>query len=279
MRPDGGAWRTGSSSAPARTDEVPERLRAIAVIPARYASSRLPGKPLLAETGRPLIHHVVEQVRQARRLAAVLVATDDPRIARACAPLGIEAVMTPVDCPSGTDRVACVARARLSPDDLVINVQGDEPELPPAWIDTLIALMAEDDAPLGTLAARSHDAQSFHSPHAVKAVADARGRALYFSRAPIPYDRETGGMPRDGFLHHIGIYAYRQRALLALAGLPPSPLEQLERLEQLRALERGFAIRVGIVQGPVPGGIDTPEDYAAFVRRMRQARGASADSG
>jgi 3-deoxy-manno-octulosonate cytidylyltransferase (CMP-KDO synthetase) len=248
-------------------------VRAIAVIPARYAAARLPGKPLLCETGRPLIQHVVEAVRQAASLADVIVATDDERIASACRGFGARVQMTPADCPSGTDRVACVAREIDC--DLVVNVQGDEPELPAAWIDHLVALMDAGDAPMGTLAVRSRDEVEFESPHVVKAVVDPDGRALYFSRAPMPHDRETGGMPTNGFLRHLGIYAYRPEALEAITRLAPSPLEQIERLEQLRALENGYAIRVGEVEGAAPGGIDTPGQYAAFVARFRSHRGGN----
>ncbi|RME73634.1 MAG: 3-deoxy-manno-octulosonate cytidylyltransferase [Planctomycetota bacterium] len=247
-------------------------MRTVAVVPARYAASRLPGKPLLAETGRALVLHVVDRVAQARTIDEILVATDDERIARVCAEAGVRAAMTSPACASGTDRVAEVAQ-RLSC-DLVVNVQGDEPELPPGWIDALVQRMAHDDAPIGTVAVRSHDPAAFVAPHVVKVVCDPRGRALYFSRAPVPFDRERAGMPADGFLHHAGLYAYRPEVLAQLAALAPSRSERIERLEQLRALENGYPIVVVEVPGPAVGGIDTPEQYAGFVARTAAGRRA-----
>ncbi len=241
-------------------------MRVICVIPARYASERLPGKPLLDRTGKPLIQHVVDALSGARGLDEIIVATDDERIRNACERFGARAVMTSSGCRSGTDRVAEVVASLAC--DLVVNVQGDEPELPPAWVEALIEAMAHSDAPTGTVAVRCCDEAAFESPHVVKLVCDRNGFARYFSRAPIPYDRDTGGMPPRGFLHHVGIYAYRPDALAAIAGLPPSPLERTERLEQLRVLENGYAMKVVMVEGSVPGGIDTPEQYAAFVARI-----------
>jgi 3-deoxy-manno-octulosonate cytidylyltransferase (CMP-KDO synthetase) len=243
-------------------------LRAVAIIPARFASSRFPGKPLARETGKYLIEHVFERVRAARRLERVVVATDDDRIAAACREFGAEVAMTPADCPSGTDRCAHVAAG--IPCDIVVNVQGDEPEIDPAAIDALVDLMAGTDAPMGTLAFESADEAAFRSPAVVKVVRDARGRALYFSRAPIPHARERGGAP-ERFLWHVGIYAYRRDFLLEYARMPVSPLETAEALEQLRALEAGHAIAVGVAPGRW-GGIDTPEQYADFVARTRRAR-------
>lgn len=240
-------------------------LRAVVVIPARYASTRFPGKPLARETGKYLIQHVWERVREARRAARAIVATDDERIAAACREFGAEAAMTPADCPSGTDRCARVAAGLDC--DVVVNVQGDEPEVDPQNVDALVALMERTDAPMGTLAAASDDAGAFRSPHVVKVVRDARGQALYFSRAPVPWPRE-GGPTR--FLWHVGMYAYRREFLKVLAGIPPSPLELIEALEQLRVLEAGYAIAVGDAVGRA-GGIDTPEQYGEFVKRYRAA--------
>ena len=238
-------------------------MKAVAIIPARYASTRLPGKPLLAETGMPLIGHVVEAAARADRLDAVYVATDDERIREAVEAFGGRAVMTRADHASGTDRLAEAAEALgLADDDIVVNVQGDEPEIDPGYIDRLVGLLVESGAPMATLAAPL-DAEAAASPNHVKVVLAADGTALYFSRARIPYDRDGAGAD---YLLHMGIYAYRKRFLAAFAALAPTPLERTERLEQLRALENGHRIAVGVVPAAAPG-IDTPDDYAAFVRR------------
>ncbi len=241
-------------------------MAAIAIIPARYASTRLPGKPLLAETGRPMIQHVVEAVGRARRIQRVVVATDDDRIATAVTAFGGLAVMTRKDHPCGTDRINEAADKLGAGDgDIVVNVQGDEPEMPPACIDTLVELLADSQDPMATLATPMAAAQA-GDPNKVKVVRDSAGRALYFSRAAIPHDRD--GTARPGYLLHLGIYAYRRAFLRLFASLPPTPAEQAEKLEQLRALEHGHHILVGVVD--YHGcGIDTPEDYAAFVRKMR----------
>jgi 3-deoxy-manno-octulosonate cytidylyltransferase (CMP-KDO synthetase) len=248
-------------------------MRCAIVIPARYASSRLPGKPLLRETGKYLVQHVYEQALQARRAEEVLVATDDPRIAAAVAGFGGRAVLTRRDHPSGTDRVAEVAR-RLDA-DVVINLQGDEPLVDPAALDLLPALLERDgDADVATLAVPLASAEQWHNPNCVKVVCDAAGRALYFSRSPIPYVRDgrpdfAARPPR--FLQHLGVYAYRRPFLLALASLPPEPLEQLEKLEQLRVLALGRRIQVGVVRQAAIG-VDTYEDYERFVHAYRQRR-------
>jgi 3-deoxy-manno-octulosonate cytidylyltransferase (CMP-KDO synthetase) len=242
-------------------------LRAVAIIPARWASTRFPGKPLARETGKYLVEHVWERVRAAKRVERVIVATDDERIAAACREFGAEWAMTPADCPSGTDRCARVAAGLDC--DLVVNVQGDEPELDPRNVDALVALLERTDAPMATLALASGDEAAFLSPHVVKVVRDLRGNALYFSRAPIPHARD--GALTLSFLWHVGIYAYRRDFLAVLAALPPSPLERTEQLEQLRVLEAGHAIAVGGAVGRA-GGIDTPEQYREFVARSREAR-------
>jgi 3-deoxy-manno-octulosonate cytidylyltransferase (CMP-KDO synthetase) len=242
----------------------------VAVIPARFASTRLPGKPLLAETGRPLIQHVVDAARRATRLTRVIVATDDPRIAEAVARFGGEAVLTRADHPSGTDRVAEVAAA-LPDAAIIVNLQGDEPEVSGDTLDQVVRLLEDDpEAPMATLATPIHDIETYHDPSCVKVVSSRQGRALYFSRSPIPHHRD--GLPEDrgtplGYLH-LGLYAYRRDFLLRLAALPPSPLESAEKLEQLRVLESGQPIALGIVDEPSVG-IDTPEDYRRFVARWR----------
>jgi 3-deoxy-manno-octulosonate cytidylyltransferase (CMP-KDO synthetase) len=252
------------------------------VIPARYASTRLPGKPLRALAGRPMIEHVWRRAA-ASGAAEVIVATDDPRIAAACANFGAHVAMTDPSHPSGTDRLAEVARARgWAPDDVVVNVQGDEPLLPSANVAQVASLLLEDPgAALSTLATPIGSLHEFLDPNVVKVVADGRGRALYFSRAPIPWQRDTApaGLGSQsswaGALRHVGLYAYRCAALLRMAALAPSPLEQAERLEQLRALESGLNIRVAVaVQVPGPG-VDTEADLVAAEAAIA-AGGASA---
>lgn len=261
-------------------------MRVVAVLPARYASTRLPGKPLLAETGKPLIQHVWEQVRRARRVEHVLVATDDPRIAEAVARFGGQAVMTRPDHPSGTDRIAEVAVGLMDKADLIVNVQGDEPEIEPECIDQLIDLHAAAGCDVATLACPFppgclEGPGSPADPNAVKVVlapadwwqagqSEPAGLAVYFSRSLIPYPRDTDGTVAcaESFLLHLGIYAYTPRMVLEYAGWPVGQLERVEKLEQLRLLERGRRIAVGIVPRAAPG-IDTPADYAAFAARVR----------
>jgi 3-deoxy-manno-octulosonate cytidylyltransferase (CMP-KDO synthetase) len=252
-------------------------VRTVVVIPARFASTRLPGKPLLRETGKYLVQHCYEQAKQAAAPAAVIVATDDDRIRAAVESFGGTAVMTRPDHPSGTDRVAEVA-ATLDA-DAVINLQGDEPLFDPAAIDLLAELVADPAADVATLATPIRDRETYHSPHVVKVVCDDRGRALYFSRSPVPHyrdgDPDFAADPPPA-LQHLGVYAYRRDVLLKLAAAPPHPLERAEKLEQLRVLGTGGTIRVGVV-ARAHRGIDTPDDYAAFVAfcRSDQSRRAA----
>jgi 3-deoxy-manno-octulosonate cytidylyltransferase (CMP-KDO synthetase) len=240
-------------------------MNATAIIPARYASTRLPGKPLLARTGKPLIQHVVEAVRQARRIGRVIVATDDERIRAAVEAFGGQAVMTRADHRSGSDRLAeAAAILGLGDDEIVVNVQGDEPEIPAAAIDRVVGLVAGSQAPMATLVTPL-SAEEACDPNRVKAVLGRDGRALYFSRARIPFDRDGAGGAR--YLLHLGIYAYRVAFLKRFTALPPTPAEQSEKLEQLRALEHGYAIVAAEVDYD-GAGIDTPGDYAVFVARM-----------
>ncbi len=246
----------------------------VAVIPARFASTRLPGKPLLDETGVPLIVHVVEAARKSSRIDRILVATDDPRIFDIVARHGGEAVMTRDDHPSGTDRVAEVAAA-IPNARMIVNLQGDEPEIAPESLDRVIEILdADPSAPMATLATPVYDPAVYLDPSCVKVVLSSSGRALYFSRSPIPAHRD--GLPANGPLGllHLGLYAYRRDFVLKLATLPPSPLELSEKLEQLRVLELGQPIAVGIVHERSVG-IDTPEDYRKFVLRWK-ARSLSA---
>jgi 3-deoxy-manno-octulosonate cytidylyltransferase (CMP-KDO synthetase) len=248
-----------------------DRQEVLAVIPARYASTRLPGKPLLDETGRPLIQHVVEAARRASRLGRIIVATDDARIVAAVAAFGGEAVLTRADHATGTDRVAEVAAA-IDSARIVVNLQGDEPEVSGEALDRVVALLdADPEAPMATLATPIRDEAIYRDPACVKVVCSRRGRALYFSRSPIPHHRDgrTGGPIA---LLHLGLYAYRRDFLLRLAELPPSPLEAAEKLEQLRVLEAGHPIAVGVIEERSVG-IDTPEDYRRFVERWK--RGAA----
>jgi 3-deoxy-manno-octulosonate cytidylyltransferase (CMP-KDO synthetase) len=234
---------------------------AAAVIPVRYGSTRLPGKPLLAETGQPLIRHVWDRVRQARRLDPVIVATDDERIAQAAAAFGARVELTSPHHASGSDRVAEVAQ-RLDL-ELVVNVQGDEPEVDPADLDRLVLRLAAAGDDLVTLARRlsPEDGADLADPHVVKLVLDEEQHALYFSRCPIPH----GARPQDALVHQ-GVYGWRREALLRFAAAAPVAIERLERLEQLRALALG--LRVGVVLTEHRSlGIDTPEDYARFVLR------------
>lgn len=250
---------------------------AIAVIPARYASTRLPGKPLLARTGKPMIQHVVERVERARHVARVVVATDDVRIAEAVAAFGGEAVMTRADHPNGTSRIAEAveqigrgAWLELDERSIVVNVQGDEPEIEPTVIDQLVeGLAADAEAPMATLASPFAADEDPHDPNIVKLVVDQRGRALYFSRALIPHDRD--GERAVAPLKHLGLYAYRHGFLPHYVALAPTPLECCEKLEQLRALEHGHPITV-IHTHARHHGIDTPEQYEAFVQRVKQGK-------
>jgi len=239
-------------------------MNAIAIIPARYASTRLPGKPLLDRTGMPLIQHVVQAVSAASSIQRIVVATDDARIAEAVEAFGGDCVMTRADHPSGTDRIAESAEILgLEAGDIVVNVQGDEPEMPGACVDQLVELLTGGSCPMATLAAplSGDDADD---PNKVKVVTRGDGRALYFSRSRIPFDRDSGRQVR--YLLHLGIYAYRVAFLKRYAALPPTPAEQAEKLEQLRALESGFDIAVGVTDYH-GRGIDTPADYEAFVTR------------
>lgn len=240
------------------------------IIPARYASTRLPGKALLRETGKYLVQHVYEQARRVRGVAAVIVATDDGRIVSAVESFGGRAVMTRKDHPSGSDRIAEVARSLDV--DVVINLQGDEPLIDPESLELLDRLLREDPAAeMATLATPLTDLETYRSPNCVKVVCGEGGRALYFSRSPIPFvrDAEPDLTASPGhFLQHLGLYAYRREALLRLPALPPHPLEQLEKLEQLRPLAHGWTIRVGVI-AHAGRGVDTPADYERFVREYR----------
>ena len=256
-------------------------LQSIVVIPARYASTRLPRKMLLRETGKSLLQHTYEAACQARRPTAVVIATDHAEIARDVSGFGGKLVMTSPDCQSGTDRVAEVAR-QLTQADILINVQGDEPEISPTAIDRLVEMIETNPtAGMTTLCTPIRTPEQLANPACVKVVFNASGRALYFSRSPIPFLRDAPTAERAGssstpafnqppvFFQHLGLYAYRRDVLLEFASLPPSSLEQCEKLEQLRLLQAGGEILIDIVEHAATG-IDTPADYAAFVARQRE---------
>ena len=245
-------------------------MAVVAIIPARFGSTRLPGKVLLAETGRPLIQHVYESVRSSRRIDRLAVATDSPQVAQAVRAFGGEVVLTGSACRTGTDRLAEAAEKMRLPDgDIVVNVQGDEPDMPGQCVDKVVQMLENSDAQIATLATPITP-QEADRLSLTKVVIGRDGRALYFSRARIPHDRDGEGRCTY-YLHH-GIYAYRASFLKVYAALPSTPAEQAEKLEQLRALEHGYRIIVGVV-GYRGARIDTPEEYAAFVTRMKAGGG------
>jgi 3-deoxy-manno-octulosonate cytidylyltransferase (CMP-KDO synthetase) len=253
-------------------------LTAVGVIPARYGSSRLPGKPLVELQGKPLLYHVYHRSSQAKTLDEVWIATDDQRILEAAKGFGANVIMTSGDHRSGTDRIA-EAVAEISA-QFVVNIQGDEPLMDPFAIDDAVRLLQEDaEAEMSTLKTPIHELEDLWNPNVVKVVTDERGYAMYFSRTPIPYPR-LKEMPGNSlpevlqkhprqlkyFFRHIGLYAYRREFLMRYTKWEPSPLEVLEDLEQLRAMEHGAKIKVGTTPA-APMGIDTPEDLER-IRRM-----------
>jgi 3-deoxy-manno-octulosonate cytidylyltransferase (CMP-KDO synthetase) len=255
---------------------VPGLLRFVVLIPARYASSRLPGKALADIGGKPMVVRVAERARSSGA-GAVWIATDDERVAAAARRHGCEVLMTRADHASGTDRLAeAVAMLGLTDDELVVNVQGDEPLMPPELMGRLAHTLAQrTGVSIATVCVPITDPAKFANPNVVKVVCDHAGHALYFSRAPIPYPRDAfaaGGVPAllpAGLpaLHHLGIYAYRAGFLRTYARLAPSPVEAFEALEQLRALWHGHRIAVVVADAELPPGVDTPEDLER-VRRL-----------
>lgn len=242
------------------------------IIPARFAASRLPGKPLLNVGDRPLLQWVWQCARTSGA-GSVTIAADDARIAEAAQGFGADCVMTSPQHASGTDRVAEVVRTRqLGAEDIVVNLQGDEPMMPPAVVnDVAAALGARPDVDMASAAAPIRSLEEFLDPACVKALRALNGDALYFSRAPVPWPRDkvAAGRPLNfaGAWRHIGIYAYRVRSLLQFSSWPPTPLEETEKLEQLRALEHGMRIHLVALSEPPPAGVDTPEDLER-VRRL-----------
>jgi 3-deoxy-manno-octulosonate cytidylyltransferase (CMP-KDO synthetase) len=262
------------------------KQKIIVCIPARYGSTRFPAKVLAKDTGRFLIQHVYEQAKLAKLPDRVIIAADDKRIAEAAKSFDAECIMTNPNCPSGTDRIAEAVGGLDF--DIVVNLQGDEPEIDPANIDTVAKLLMDNqNCGMATLAAEFETKEQIADPNSVKVIAcsveriaDSRelktqnsklktncGIAIYFSRSVIPYDRQQGGMGETkNYLRHIGIYAYRKDFLMKITKLPQTSLEKLEKLEQLRAIENGFDILVAKVKHTC-AGIDTPEQYAEFVKR------------
>lgn len=243
-------------------------MTVMAILPARYASTRFPGKPLVPIAGRPMIQHVWERTRAAKRVDAVVVATDDERIRDACEAFGAEVEMTSSDHPTGTDRLAEVASRHDH--DVIVNVQGDEPLIEGFVIDAAVdALLADATASMSTIVHRA-DLQCLDDPNRVKVVVDANGMALYFSRAPIPYPRkETGIAP----LQHVGLYTYRRNFLLELVTWARTPAERSEELEQLRAMENGHRIRVAEIDGWTSVPVDVPEDVAVVEAALAASQG------
>jgi len=244
-------------------------VKIIAVIPARYSSTRLAGKVLAKETGKFLIQHTYEQACKAKLPEKVIIAADDEKIVAAAKSFGAECILTSIKHQSGTDRIA-EAVADIDA-DIVVNIQGDEPEIDPAYIDKVAQLLVENpDYPMSTLVAPCKNAADVANPNIVKVVTDNSGKAIYFSRCPIPFDRESGGIGDiKQYFRHLGIYAYRKEFLLKITSLPQTSLEKIEKLEQLRAIENGYGILVDKVQHTCDG-IDTPEQYAEFVKRYKK---------
>jgi len=271
-------------------------MKVLACIPARYGSARFAGKVLAKDTGKFLIQHIYERALSAKTIEKVIIATDSELVLEACKSFGAPCVMTSEKHQSGTDRIAEAVRKladspstrigtgveriadgknkkpyTLSANDIIINLQADEPEIDPANIDYLTGLLLKNkDCPMATLATEFKTAEEIQNPNIVKVAADRNGRAIYFSRSVIPYDREKNGVGDiKQYLRHIGIYAYRKEFLEKITALPQSRLERIEKLEQLRALENGYTILVGIVKHTCDG-IDTQEQYAEFVKRCKK---------
>ena len=245
--------------------------RCLIVIPARLESTRLPRKLLLDQTGQTLLQHTYESAQKSTLAQRVMIAADDQEIVDACQAFGGDAVMTDIGHQSGTDRVAEVA-ASLEEYDIIVNVQGDEPEIEGESIDKAISVLLDNpEVVVSTLATPITDGSRLHDPSCVKVVMDNKNQAMYFSRAPIPFPRdgEESWLTADppSFFQHVGLYAYRRDFLLELANMPAAKTEQIEKLEQLRILEAGFKIGVATIASAAKG-IDTREDYLAFVKRQ-----------
>jgi 3-deoxy-manno-octulosonate cytidylyltransferase (CMP-KDO synthetase) len=261
----------GSSAAMPNTDSA-SNIKVFAVIPARYGSTRLPGKPLAKIAGRPMIQYVVERARQAARVTRVIVATDDERVKKAVEDFGGEAILTRRDHRSGTDRVAEVASHLAA--EIYVNIQGDEPLIDPGTVDAVVAEMLDDESiQIATPCTAITQPNEIMDPNVVKVVRDFDGNGLYFSRAPIPWVRDTKAEATPHHWKHIGLYAFRRDALLEFPTLPPGELEQIEQLEQLRWLENGFRIRA-VETDYDAVSVDVPADIQR-VEKILQERAAS----
>ena len=242
-------------------------MKVAVVIPARFGSSRFRGKVLAKDTGKFLVQHTYERALCAKTVSKVVIATDSKEVLRACESFGAECVMTSETHKSGTDRIAeAVGQIEA---EIIVNLQADEPEIEPANIDMVAELLIQNpDAQMATLVAGFENQTQIANPNVVKAIVDKNGKAIYFSRSVIPYDRTVGGVgPIEGYLKHLGIYAYRREFLLEITKKEQMPLEMSEKLEQLRVLECGYSIVTGKVEHTWEG-IDTADQYAAFVKRM-----------
>ncbi len=242
-------------------------MAATVIIPARFASTRFPGKVLAAATGRPLVQHVVDQAKKCTQVREIIVAADDSRIVEALKPFETRCILTSPNHQSGTDRIAEVAE-QLD-DDIVVNVQGDEPEIEPQTIDDLISRLTERDDDMATAATPFPAGADVADPNLVKVVLTHNSHALYFSRSPIPFWRDRESTPSPAYYLHLGIYAYQRRFLLDFSSWKPTPCEQAEKLEQLRALEHGRSVYVLKVERATHG-IDTKQQYDEFVKRHQQ---------
>ena len=242
-------------------------MAAIGVIPARFASTRFPGKVVANATGKPLVQHVVDRARQARHLRDVIVAADDQRIVEALRPFQTRCVMTSPKHPTGTDRLAELA-ASLT-DSIIVNIQGDEPEIDPETIDALVVRLETSASDMATAATPFAPDADPADPNLVKVVVSLDGKALYFSRSVVPFLRDGNAAQRPSYYLHQGIYAYRREFLLEVASWRPGPLETSEKLEQLRVLEHGRSIDVIFTRRAVHG-IDTPQQYQEFVNRYKE---------
>lgn len=245
-------------------------MKIIVVIPARYGSSRFAGKVLARETGKYLVQHTYERALCAKSVDQALIATDDERVMAACAEFGAACVMTSAAHQSGTDRIAeAVADVDV---DIVVNLQADEPEIDPAYIDQVAGLLINNpDASMATLLAPFETADDVANPNIVKCITETAGKAIYFSRSVMPYNRDNAGVGNIGdYKRHLGIYAYRKDFLMKYTTLEPSFLEQREKLEQLRAIENGYTILTAMVE-KAWDGVDTEEQYQAFVERMTKS--------
>lgn len=248
--------------------------KVVAIIPARYNSTRLPGKPLLDILGKPMIQHVWEKTKAVGKVNKVIVATDNEKIYNAVERFGGEAIMTSKSHITGTDRIAEVVKSLSSGIDIIVNIQGDEPTIEPDMVDQVISVLSNDSrASIGTLCKMIEDVNEIMDPNIVKVVFDKEGFALYFSRLPIPFYR-NGKKETKGNIHykHLGIYSYRREALLSLSSTKPTPLEIAEKLEQLRAIENGMRIKVGLTFKDTIG-VDTNEDLERVIKYMSN-RGA-----